>query len=280
MQTVVITGANSGIGLATAKALARQQFQLILLVRSKQKANETKAEIQKDVPNAALDFYIANLTDFASVKKAAENIKAKYTSIDRLINNAGYSPIGIHFTADGYEKSFAANHLGHFVLTMNLLGLLKSSPESRVITLSSGAHAMGKKTRLFKKNNTGLSDMAAYSDGKLANILFTKGLAKHTQGTSVTAYSVHPGVVKTNFGSDMSGFLKIIFSAARPFMMSVEKGAETSIYLATTDVRNIKEKNGGYFVKSKPKATFNKDITPENVDWFWQQSADAVKDFI
>ncbi|MEJ7676846.1 MAG: SDR family NAD(P)-dependent oxidoreductase [Segetibacter sp.] len=125
MQTVVITGANSGIGLATAKALARQQFQLIILVRSQQKANETKAEIQKEVPNAALDFYIADLTDFAAVKKAAENIKAKYTSINRLINNAGYSPVGIHFTADGYEKSFAANHLGHFVLTMNLLGCLK-----------------------------------------------------------------------------------------------------------------------------------------------------------
>jgi len=127
MQTVVITGANSGIGLATAKALARQQFQLILLVRSQQKANETKAEIQKDVLTAALDFYIADLTDFAAVKKASENIKAKFTSIDRLINNAGYSPAGIHFTADGYEKSFTANHLGHFVLTMNLLGLLKNS---------------------------------------------------------------------------------------------------------------------------------------------------------
>lgn len=280
MQTVLITGANSGIGLATANALAKQKYRLILLVRNQQKADETRAEILKEIPGATIDFYIADLTDFAGVKKAAENIKAKYTSIDRLINNAGYSPVGISFTADGYEKSFAANHLGHFVLTMNLLDLLKNSSESRVITLSSAAHAMGKKTRLFKKNNIALSDMAAYGDGKLANILFTKGLAKHTEGTSVTAYSVHPGIVKTNFGSDMNGLLKIVFSLARPFMISVEKGAETSVYLATTNVENVKQNNGSYFVKSKPKATFNRDINPENVDWFWQQSVEAVKGFI
>ncbi len=178
MQTVLITGANSGIGLATAKALALQQYQLILLVRSQQKADETKAEILKHTPNAQLDFYLADLTALGSVKKAAEAIKAKYTSLDRLINNAGYSPVGISFTADGYEKSFVANHLGHFVLTMNLLDLLKKSPESRVINLSSAAHALGKVNRLFQKRNTKLSDMGAYGDGKLANILFTKGLAK------------------------------------------------------------------------------------------------------
>ena len=150
MQTVLITGANSGIGLATAKALAAQSYQLILLVRSQQKVDETKAEILKHTPNAQLDFYLADLMDFGSVKKATDAIKAKYTVLDRLINNAGYSPVGISFTADGYEKSFAANHLGHFVLTMNLLNLLKKSSESRVINLSSAAHALGKVNRLFQ----------------------------------------------------------------------------------------------------------------------------------
>ena len=280
MQTVLITGANSGIGLATAKALAEEQYQLILLVRSQQKADETKAAILKHTPNAQLDFYLVDLTALGSVKKAAEAIKAKYTSLDRLINNAGYSPVGISFTADGYEKSFVANHLGHFVLTMNLLDLLKKSPESRVINLSSAAHSFGKVNRLFQKNNTKLSDMGAYGDGKLANVLFTKGLAKYEKDSSITAYSVHPGVVKSNFGSDMNGLLKIGFALARPFMISVEKGAETSIYLATTDLQNLRFRNGYYFAKSKPASILNNGVTNESIEWFWQKSLDAVKGFI
>jgi retinol dehydrogenase 12 len=280
MQTVLITGANAGIGLATAKALALQQYRLILLVRSQQKADETQAEILKHTPNAQLDFYLVDLTDLASVKKAAEAIKAKYAVLDRLINNAGYSPVGISFTADGYEKSFVANHLGHFVLTMNLIGLLRKSSESRVISVSSAAHGFGKVSRLFQKKNTKLSDFAAYGDGKLANILFTKGLAKYEKDSSITAYSLHPGVVKSNFGSDMNGLLKVGFALARPFMISVEKGAETSIYLATTDLQNLRFRNGYYFAKSKPASIHNNGVTNENVEWFWERSLEAAKDFV
>jgi retinol dehydrogenase 12 len=280
MQTVLITGANSGIGLATAKALSLQQYKLILLVRSQQKADETLSEILKHTPNAQVDFYLADLTDFVSVKKAAEAIKAKYGVLDRLINNAGYSPVGIYFTADGYEKSFVANHLGHFVLTMNLLSLLKNSPESRIISVASAAHALGKVERLFRKKNTKLSDFAAYGDGKLANVLFTKGLAKYAKDSSITAYSLHPGVVKSNFGSDMDGLLKIGFALARPFMVSVEKGAETSIYLATTDLQNLRFRNGYYFAKSKPASILNNSVTNESVEWFWQQSLEATIGFI
>ena len=280
VATALITGANSGIGLATAKTLAKQGFQLILLVRSQQKADETKAAILKETPNAQLDFYLADLIDFKSIKTATDAIKLKYSVLDRLINNAGYSPVGISFTDDGYEKSFVANHLGHFVLTMNLLDLLKKSPESRIISVASFAHSFGKIDRLFQKKNIYLSDFGAYGDGKLANILFTKGLAKYEKNTSITAYALHPGVVKSNFGSDMSGFLKIAFALGRPFMISVEKGAETSIYLATTNIKNINTKNGGYFAKSKPTFVFNNTAVDKKIDWFWEKSIEATKDFI
>ena len=280
VATALITGANSGIGLATAKTLAKQGFQLILLVRSQQKADETKAAILKETPNAQLDFYLADLIDFKSIKTATDAIKLKYSVLDRLINNAGYSPVGISFTDDGYEKSFVANHLGHFVLTMNLLDLLKKSPESRIISVASLAHNFGKIDRLFQKKNIHLSDFGAYGDGKLANILFTKGLAKYEKETSITAYSLHPGVVKSNFGSDMNGFLKIAFTLGRPFMISVEKGAETSIYLATTNIKNINTKNGGYFDKSKPAFVLNNAAVDKKIDWFWEKSIEATRDFI
>lgn len=280
MHTILITGANSGVGLATASALAKQNSHLILLVRTQKKADETKAAILKVAPNAALDFYLVDLTDLSSVKKAADDINGKYTSIDRLVNNAGYSPVGISFTKDGYERSFVANHLGHFVLTMNLLKLLKASPESRVINVSSSAHAFGKASRLFIKNNKELSDIQAYGDGKLANILFTKGLVAHTQNTSVTSYALHPGVVKTNFGSDMNGLLKIVFMLARPFMISAKEGATTSVYLVNTAFENLKNQNGAYFKKSKRVFTSNKDINTKNVKQFWENSIAAAKGFI
>lgn len=279
MSTIVITGANSGVGLATAQNLAKQN-DLILFVRSESKALETKAAILKVTPNAKVDYVIGDLADLASVKKAADAIKSKVNVIDRLINNAGYSPVGITFTPDGYEKSFVANHLGHFVLTLNLLDQLKKSSEARVINVASDGHALGKVERFFLKNNTKISDMGAYCDGKLANILFTKGLVKHTKGTSITTYSLHPGVVNTNWGAGMKGILGWGMSLFRPFMITPEKGAATSIYLATTDLKNIAPLNGTYFSKSKPAKIKNSGVTDKNVDWVWEKSLEASKGLI
>ena len=275
-KIALITGANSGVGLATAKGLAAAGFDLILLVRSEAKAKATQEVILQRFPDTKITHEIADLEDIDSVKLAVQQIRKRYEKIDRLINNAGYSPDAIAFTKDGYEKSFVANHLGHFALTINLLDLLETSGEGRIINVSSAAHALGKVNRFLIKNDRNLTAFKAYGDGKLANILFTKGLAKRLVGKPVLSFSLHPGVVGTNFGGNFTGFSSLLVKFAKPFMISSEEGAETSIFLATTALENIKRDNGKYFAKSKIKSTSNNDITTDNADWLWQKSLEII----
>jgi retinol dehydrogenase 12 len=275
-KIALITGANSGVGLETAKELAAAGFDLILLVRSIAKAKATQETILGSFPDTKIDYEIADLEDIDSVKMAAQNIKNRYIKIDRLLNNAGYSADKIAFTKEGYERSFVANHLGHFVLTINLLDLLEASGEGRIISVSSAAHVLGNVKRFFIKNDRNLTPFKAYSDGKLANILFTKGLAKRFAGKPILAFSLHPGVVGTNFGGNFTGVSGLLVKLAHPFMISSEKGAKTSIFLATTPLENVKKDNGKYFDKCKVKNTQNNDITNDNINWFWEKSLEAI----
>ncbi len=277
-KIALITGANSGVGLATVKGLAAAGFDLILLVRSKTKAHDTQEAILERFPDTKIDYEIADLEDIDSVKMAVQHIRKRYVKIDRIINNAGYSPDVIAFTKDGYEKSFVANHLGHFALTINLLDLLEASGEGRIISVSSAAHALGKVSRFLIKNDKNLTPFKAYGDGKLANILFTKGLTKRLVGKPVLAFSLHPGVVGTNFGGNFTGFSSLLVKFAKPFMISSEEGAETSLFLATTPLENVKRDNGKYFAKSKVKSTSSNDITTDNADWLWDKSLSIVNE--
>ncbi|MES2518169.1 MAG: SDR family NAD(P)-dependent oxidoreductase [Bacteroidota bacterium] len=275
-KIAIITGANSGVGLETTKGLAEAGFDLIILVRSLAKAKATEEIILKSFPDTKIDYEIADLEDIESVKKAAQNIHNRYIRIDRLINNAGYSPDKIEFTKDGYEKSFVANHLGHFVLTISLLDLLEASGEGRIISVSSAAHTLGKVKRFFIKNNQHLTAFKAYGDGKLANILFTKGLAKHLVEKPILAFSLHPGVVGTNFGANFTGISGFLVKLARPFMITAKEGVKTSLFLATTAFENVKKDSGKYFDKCKVVNTKNNDITNENIEWFWQKSMEVT----
>lgn len=275
-KIALITGANSGVGLATAKGLAATGFDLILLVRSEAKAKATKEAILQRFPVTKVDYEIADLEDIDSVRFAVQQIRKRYVKIDRIINNAGYSPDEIAFTKDGYEKSFMANHLGHFALTISLLDLLEASQEGRIINISSAAHGLGKVSRFLIKNDKNLTAFKAYGDGKLANILFTKGLAKRLAGKPILSFSLHPGLVGTNFGGNFTGFSSFLIKLAKPFMISSEEGAETSIFLATTSFENVKRDNGKYFAKCKVKSTNNNDITTDNADWLWEKSLEIV----
>jgi retinol dehydrogenase 12 len=273
-KIALITGVNSGIGFETAKALTLAGYNLIVIVRSQAKAQETKDKLLKINPNAAIDAYIADLNDINSVKNAAQQIGQKYAVIDRIICNAGYGPNVVEFHSSGLEMSFVTNHLGHFALVNALLPQVEKSVEGRVINVASSAYKMGKVERMFQKNNTQMNALQAYGDGKLANILFTKALAKRL--TKAKAFSLHPGVVNTGFGSNYTGFFKIMASIMRPFMITAEKGAQTTIYLATTPLSNIEPFNGGFFDKSKPVVLKFEDISDANAEWLWDKSVEAV----
>ena len=273
-RIALITGANSGLGLATAQALARQGFTLIFLLRSREKGEKARKQILEKSPQAQIDLFFADLTDMDSIRQASQQIHANYDRIDCLINNAGYAPAQIEFTREGYEKSFVANHLGHFLLTLELIDLLKASGQGRIINLSSAAHAMGKSRRFFLKHNAKMNIWSAYGDGKLANLLFTKELANRLEGKNVTAYAVHPGVVNTQFGRNFTDWWKYGFGILRPFMITTEEGAQTSIFLATADLP--KSYNGGYFSKSKPARTLNRDVNDYNAQLLWKRSEEAI----
>lgn len=284
-KTALITGANSGLGLATARALAQRSFDLVLLCRNQQKGREAQADVQRANPAVKVDLITADLANLDSVRQAAEQIKVKYPKIDVLINNAGYTPAKLEFV-DGIngsspiEKSFFASHIGHFVLTYHLMDALKAAGaatgDARVISLSSAAYLGGRTSRFFRKIDD-LSPTFAYCDDKLANLLFAKELAKQTAGQGITAYSVHPGAVRTNFGSDTPGFLGKVFSLAGPLMRTPEKGAQTSIFLASAPLKAIGERNNGaYFADSAPKTPRNRDATDEKAKWLWEKTMPFV----
>jgi retinol dehydrogenase-12 len=276
-KIVAITGANSGIGFATAKALAGKGYHILTVCRNKDQGEQTIRELTKINPDFPHENFSADLSDLDAVRKVAKAIIEKYPVIDRLINNAGYYPSKIEYVGE-IEKSFLASHLGHMLLTQLLMPALVHSPESRIINVSSALHAGGSITRFFKRSvNHEVSQ--AYGDAKLANVLFTKGLAETLPGR-VTTYAVHPGVVRTNFASDSSGFFGFVIKVFRPFFISMEKGALAGVYLVDTDIEKIRSYSGGYFHQQNPRTSPNKDVTEQNASWLWDKSLEILSPYL
>ncbi|MDB5032128.1 SDR family oxidoreductase [Mucilaginibacter sp.] len=265
-KTTVLTGATSGIGEATALALANKGHALYLLVRNMQKGGELKERLIKETGNKDIFVVKCDLSDLASVAAAADELNAKLFNINVLINNAGGIFDKYELSKDGYEMTFALNHLGHFLLTTRLMPLLEKG-HARIINVSSDAHKMGRPDFDSLQKQEGYSAVRAYGTAKLFNIYFTKSLAEKYADKGITAYALHPGVVNTSFGAQLSGFGKALIWMARPFMITPEKGAETTIYLATE--AKIESKNGLYFNKkkaAKPAAIAN-NINARNQLW-------------
>ncbi|WP_299456962.1 SDR family oxidoreductase [uncultured Microscilla sp.] len=261
-KVCIITGANAGIGKETTLALAKMGATIAMVCRNPHKAEEAKKEIINESGNQNIEIFICDFSIQAQIKKVAVELTQRYPAIDVLINNAGFIAAGTtrQTTPDGIEQTVAVNHLGYFMLTNLLKPSLLASPMARIINVSSDAHKFIDFNINDLQLEQGYTPMKAYSISKLLNIHFTIALAKRLANTSITVNALHPGVVRTNFSKNLSGFTKVIFALAKPFMINSAKGAATSIYLASSPkVANI---SGKYFANKKQK-TPNKDALNE-----------------
>jgi NAD(P)-dependent dehydrogenase (short-subunit alcohol dehydrogenase family) len=249
-KIVFITGGNNGIGKATAIGLAKKGATVIIACRNESKGRAAVEEIKKVSKNDKIDLLICDLSSFESIRKCAADFKTKYKQLDVLVNNAGLIVDNYKTTAEGFEWQFGVNHIGHFLLTNLLIANILAANAPRIVNVSSAIHYSGVLDfDTFEQPITDYSGMKFYAQSKLANILFTKSLAKRYPKILVNA--LHPGVVGTNFGNgEMKWYFKGIWTIMKPFLLTAEKGARTSIYLASSPLVDV---SGKYFDKSAEK---------------------------
>lgn len=246
-KTVLISGATNGIGKVAAVELAKLGAQVVIIGRNPVKTTDTLREIQSASGNKDVHALTADLSSMAEVRRVASEFKHQFSRLDVLLNNAGGVFTSREETVDGYEMTFALNHLSYFLLTNLLLDTLKASAPSRIVNVSSDAHQMG----ALDLDNLQKGGFSAYSQSKLMNVMFTYELARRLEGTGVTANALHPGFVSTGFGRNNTGLMKLAISVATLFALKPADGAKTSIYLASSpEVANV---TGKYFDKSKPR---------------------------
>jgi retinol dehydrogenase 14 len=274
-KTVLVTGGTGGIGKATATGLARLGAHVGITGRDRARAEAAAADIRSASGSAAVDVFVADMSSQVQVRRLAQEVLDRYPRLDVLVNNVGGFWNTRRVTDDGLEHTFALNHLAPFLLTSLLLDRLRASAPARVVTLSSGAQAMGRIDFDDLQGERSFSGQRAYNQSKLANVMFTYELARRLEGTSVTATVVHPGVVRTAFGAeDPAGWQRVFLPLVRPFMKTPDRGAETPIYLASaSDVDGV---SGRYFANRKPKQTRKSSYDVAAQARLWTVSAELV----
>jgi NAD(P)-dependent dehydrogenase (short-subunit alcohol dehydrogenase family) len=269
-KTCIITGATSGMGLATAASLAGMGATLGLVCRNKTKGELILKSIIEKTKNNKIELFVADLSSLTEIRKLAIEIKAKFPKIDVLVNNAGgINPKPIK-TIDGYELTFAVNHLAYFLFTHLLLDNLKASPKARIVSVASVASSYGKIhfNDLNFENNYG--SFKAYAQSKLANIIFTYELASRLKGTNVTANCLHPGMVKTRFATGLNSYFGFFWKLINPILITAEKGAETAIWLATSP--EIEGISGKYYSNKKEIRSIRSSYNIEIQKKLWDVS--------
>jgi len=270
-KVVMITGANSGIGKAASRALAKMGATVVMVARDKERGEAAKADIIRESGNSSVDLLLADLSSLESVRQLATEFQKKYSKLHVLINNAGLFNQRRHVTTDGYENTFATNYLASFLLTNLQLGLLKASAPSRIINVSSVGHYTGHINFDDLNLERDYGGWKAYGQSKLALVLFTHELAKKLQHSGVTVNAIHPGTVATNIWTRPFGPAGFITALPKLFMASPEKGAETIVYLASSpDAQSL---SGEYLEKLRVKKSSDESYNEEIAQRLWDVSA-------
>ena len=270
-RVVMITGANSGIGKAASLALAKMGANVIMVARNQEKGEDARSEIVKESQNNSVDLLVADLSSLESVRKLATDFQKKYSKLHVLVNNAGLFNQRRKVTTDGYENTFATNYLAPFLLTNLQLPTLEASAPSRIINVSSVGHYNGHVNFDDLNLEKEYGGWKAYGQSKLALVLFTHELAKELQGTGVTVNAVHPGTVATNIWTRPLGPAGFIMALPKLFMASPKQGAETIVYLASSD--DARDLNGEYLEKLKVKKSSDESYDEQVAQRLWDISA-------
>jgi NAD(P)-dependent dehydrogenase (short-subunit alcohol dehydrogenase family) len=270
-KIVVITGATSGVGKETARALAAMGATIAILGRDVDKGHATLAELR---PSAKypdrLSFLSCDLSKLADVRSAAGTLHERFDHIDVLVNNAGVINVKRRETVDGYEETFAVNHLAHFLLTGLLLDLLLKAPQGRVIVVSSNAHLVGRINRDDPQRRRFYRGFRQYAASKLANLYFTFELARRLEDTPVTVNALHPGAVASNFSRNNGVMATLAMRVLKPFFITSAEGAKTSVFLAASP--KLSSVTGRYFYRSRQHATSRLAQDRDTAKWLWQAS--------
>jgi NAD(P)-dependent dehydrogenase (short-subunit alcohol dehydrogenase family) len=271
----MVTGANSGIGKATALELAQMGATVVMVCRDRARGEEARSEITTKSRKNAVGLLQADLSSQQSIRQLVENFQRHYTHLHVLINNAGAAFTGRRReTVDGVEMTFAVNYLAPFLLTNLLLDMLTASAPARIVNVSSNSHEAGY-IQLDDLQAEHHRPMRAYEQSKLAVVLFTYELARRLQGTEVTANCLHPGFVGTHIGqSDAGPAVRLLVKLIASFGTSPQEGAKTSIYLASSP--EVEGVTGKYFVKSIPKRSAAISYDESLQRQLWEQSAKLV----
>ncbi len=271
-KSVLVTGGTGGIGRATAVGLAALGARVGITGRDQARAEAAAVGVRAAPGSPAVDVFAADMSVQAGVRRLAAQVLDTYPRLDVLVNNVGGFWAHRHVTADGLEHTFALNHLAPFLLTNLLLDRLTASAPARIVTVSSGAHARGFLDFDDLQGERNYSGQRAYSQSKLANVMFTYELARRLEGTGVTATVCHPGVVRTSFGAeDQAAYVAVMIRVARPFMKTPARGAVTPIYLASSPA--VEGITGRYYGNRKPTTSSKASHDTTAAARLWQASA-------
>jgi NAD(P)-dependent dehydrogenase (short-subunit alcohol dehydrogenase family) len=270
----LVTGANSGIGKETALGLARLGATVVLACRNREKGEAALNDIRQKSGSSALELMTVDLADLSSVRKMAAGYLDTHAKIDVLINNAGLILTKRSVTVDGFETTFQVNYLSHFLLTHLLLDSLKRSAPSRVINVSSSAHTSGHMHFDDLQCAKGYNAFKSYGQSKLAEVLFTYELARRTSGTKVDVNCLHPGSVASNWGRGSGSWLSAGLRLFSVFETSPQKGAETSIFLASEP--RLEGVSGKYFSNKKEIRSSAESYDVDEARRLWDASCELL----